>query len=146
MVTIGHYLWKFPIANLTKFDSYVDWIVLGFPLIDLDFMFLTDFTVLLLQVLEADNMGLYCCSDICTSLQLVVGELKFVNAAWGWVSSSSTIGALRHNMIKLWFFCLFGQTGEMVGWEAIGHQDDDFQHHYPTFGNYDLDTFWLKHL
>jgi hypothetical protein len=144
---IGHYLWKFPIANLTKLDSYVDWIVLGFPLIDLDFMFLTDFTVLLLQVLEADKYGsLLLQSDTCTSLQLVSGELKFVNAAWSQVYSSSTIGALRHNMIKLWFFCLFGQTGEMVGWEAIGHQDDDFQHHYPTFGNYDWDTFLLKHL
>jgi hypothetical protein len=101
---------------LTKLDSYVDWIVLGFPLIDLDFMFLTDFTVLLLQVLEADKYGsLLLQSDTCTSLQLVSGELKFVNAAWSQVYSSSTIGALRHNMIKLWFFCLFGQTGEMVG-------------------------------
>ncbi len=100
---------------MTKLDSYVDWIVSGFPLVDLDFM-LTDFTVLLLQVLEADKYGSFLLqSDTCTSLQLVVGELKFVNAAWSRVSSSSTIGALRHNMIKLWFFCLFGQTGEMVG-------------------------------
>ncbi len=101
---------------MTKLDSYVDWIVLGFPLIDLDFMFLTDFTVLLLQVLGADKYGSFLLqSDTCTSLQLVVGELKFVNAAWRQISSSSTIVALRHNMIKLWFFCLFGQTGEMVG-------------------------------
>jgi hypothetical protein len=70
---IGHYLWKFSIANLTKLDSYVDWIVLGFPLIYLDFM-LTDFTVLLLQVREADKYGsLLLESDTCTSLQLVVG-------------------------------------------------------------------------
>ncbi len=101
---------------MTKLDSYVDWIVLGFPLIDLDFMFLTDFTVLLLQVLEADKYGsLLLQSDTCTSLQLVVGELKFVNAPWNRVSSSSTIVALRHNMIKLWFFSLFCQTGEVVG-------------------------------